>query len=180
MAEVCETLLNDPKLANGFNAIGLSQGGLLMRAAIHRCPDLKVKKFITMGSPLMGTSVYPGCGDNSGWIQSRVVRAIFGDNSRGMIPCSVINTLVGSAVYSSVAQCTVMPAQYLKDPKQLSTYKSSCKFLTDINNEGGVFHPEYKTNFCKIEKLIIFSFLEEEIVHPIESTVRSFPLPIVP
>ncbi len=116
MAEACEKLLTDPNLCNGFNAIGLSQGGLLLRAAIHRCPELKVKKFITMGSPLMGISAYPGCGDNSSWISSRIFRAIFGDNSSGLIPCSLINSVVGYAIYSSVAQSTVMPAQYLKDP----------------------------------------------------------------
>ena len=64
---VCQKLLADPLMADGYNAIGISQGGLLVRfdmpwetqwlvvnvlkrGLVQRCP-LPVKNLITFGSP---------------------------------------------------------------------------------------------------------------------------------
>jgi len=37
VAEACETLAADPQLADGFNAVGFSQGGQFLRALVQRC-----------------------------------------------------------------------------------------------------------------------------------------------
>jgi len=36
--EVCEMIAADPELANGYNAVGFSQGGQFLRAVAQRCP----------------------------------------------------------------------------------------------------------------------------------------------
>ncbi len=41
IAQVCDTLAEDPKLAGGFNAVGFSQGAQFLRAVVEMCPTLR-------------------------------------------------------------------------------------------------------------------------------------------
>lgn len=59
--EVCDQLAGIPDLAEGFNAIGISQGGQFMRAYVERCNAPRVKKLITLGSQHQGVMSLPGC-----------------------------------------------------------------------------------------------------------------------
>lgn len=141
VSDVCNSLRSNPELSGGFNAIGLSQGGLLFRALVERCDGLKVNNLITLGSPLQGVAAYPGCGKGNGWTsmaKSRVVRALFKKTRENLLPCRVIQALVGTSVYSGNAQRNLMPAQYFKDPNNISGYLNSNHFLADINNERPV------------------------------------------
>jgi hypothetical protein len=36
---VCSTIASDPRLADGYNGLGISQGGLLLRGLAQRCPS---------------------------------------------------------------------------------------------------------------------------------------------
>jgi palmitoyl-protein thioesterase len=45
----------DPKLQNGFNAVGFSQGSQFLRAYVERCNDPPVYNLITMGGQHMGS-----------------------------------------------------------------------------------------------------------------------------
>ncbi|CAI5948050.1 unnamed protein product [Closterium sp. NIES-64] len=60
--EVCASLAAIPQLAGGFNAIGISQGGLLFRAYVQRCNSPPVRTLITLGSPHAGMAALPYCG----------------------------------------------------------------------------------------------------------------------
>ena len=57
----CKLIGADPRLQNGYNAIGLSQGGLLMRGVAERCPHPPVRNLITFGSPHQGIYGIPWC-----------------------------------------------------------------------------------------------------------------------
>jgi pimeloyl-ACP methyl ester carboxylesterase len=66
LRDVCKNeLANDARLtdsaADGINAIGFSQGGLLMRALIQTCEAVNVKVFLSVGSPQGGVSALPEC-----------------------------------------------------------------------------------------------------------------------
>jgi palmitoyl-protein thioesterase len=63
--EVCNQLAGIPELAEGFNAIGLSQGGQFLRAYVERCNKPRVKKLITLGSQHQGVMTLPGCIERS-------------------------------------------------------------------------------------------------------------------
>eukprot|EP01031_Cornospumella_fuschlensis_P036657 gene36657-44466_t len=52
---------SDSQLANGFNAIGYSQGNLVIRGYIERYNSPPVLNFISMHGPLAGVSGFPGC-----------------------------------------------------------------------------------------------------------------------
>ena len=62
--EVCDQLSRVPELADGFHAIGLSQGGQFLRAYVERCNRPRVKKLITLGSQHQGVMALPGCVEN--------------------------------------------------------------------------------------------------------------------
>ena len=50
---VCKTIKEDPKLQNGFNGMGFSQGGQFMRAIAEICPH-GMKKLISFGGQHQG------------------------------------------------------------------------------------------------------------------------------
>ena len=62
----CEILQNDTNLSAGYNAIGISQGGLLFRGLLQRCPSPPVRNFITFGSPHQGVFGVPECKSTTG------------------------------------------------------------------------------------------------------------------
>ena len=47
---VCKQIAEDPQLANGYNALGFSQGGQFLRAVAQRCPEPPMKNLVTMGA----------------------------------------------------------------------------------------------------------------------------------
>ena len=49
--EVCEMIAADPELANGYNAVGFSQGGQFLRAVAQRCPRYQHVPWIVLYSP---------------------------------------------------------------------------------------------------------------------------------
>lgn len=175
LKEVCDRLRSDENLKDGFNLLGLSQGGLMSRALVHRCgSDLKVHRLITMGSPLQGTIAYPGCGMRAekGWFPTRkMIKGVMQRLREAILTCQIITAVVGRSIYTALAQSRVMPAQYYKDPTQLDAYFAMNSFLSDINNERSVKNPIYKENFIKLDRLVVYSFTDENVVHPRESTV---------
>ncbi len=51
LSELCQTLYSIEELAEGFNFIGMSQGGLLARGYVERCNFYPVINLITIASP---------------------------------------------------------------------------------------------------------------------------------
>lgn len=59
--QVCREIRNDERFRNGYNGLGLSQGGLFMRGLVERCPYPPMKNLITLASPHQGVFSYPQC-----------------------------------------------------------------------------------------------------------------------
>lgn len=57
MKELCETIYTIDELKNGFDFIGISQGGLLARGYVERCNAYPVRNLITLVSPHGGTII---------------------------------------------------------------------------------------------------------------------------
>jgi palmitoyl-protein thioesterase len=53
--ELCQTIYAIDELKEGFNFIGMSQGGLLARGYVERCNEFPVRNLITLVSPHGGT-----------------------------------------------------------------------------------------------------------------------------
>lgn len=145
---------NDTHLSKGFNAIGYSQGNLVIRGYIERYNDPPVLNHVSVHGPMMGVASLPQC------------------NITDSAICKAVDEiLIGHAVYDSFVQNHLAQANYYRDPMKLATYREKGHFLNDLNNEKtGVPHnPAYKTNLMKLQKLALVKALGDTMVWPNDS-----------
>ncbi|KDO35472.1 hypothetical protein SPRG_00319 [Saprolegnia parasitica CBS 223.65] len=141
---------NDPNLAEGFNAMGFSQGNLLIRGYIERYNTPPVKNFISVHGPLAGVGALPHCAPTS-------------------FICKQINAIISTAAYTDTVQGKLAQANYFRDPSQIAAYLAHALFLPDINNEKSVKTPEYKTRFASLTHLALVRAAHDTMVYPHES-----------
>ncbi|KAF3819978.1 hypothetical protein GH733_015487 [Mirounga leonina] len=65
---VCQILAKDPKLQQGYNAMGFSQGGQFLRAVAQRCPSPPMINLISVGGQHQGVYGLPRCPGESSHI----------------------------------------------------------------------------------------------------------------
>ena len=98
-------LLALPELRNGFDAVGFSQGGVLLRALVqehaHELPP--IRKLITLGSPHLGVARLPPCGN-------------------GDLLCRATEWALRAGVWTTYAQSKVIPAQYFRNQEDIARY----------------------------------------------------------
>jgi len=99
---------NDPKLANGFHAVGLSQGGLVLRGYVETRNTPRVRRLISLCAPHGGVSACP---------------------SSAMY--KMVCPLWRLAPYTARLAFT----DYWKDADDKSTYLDRSRWLADVNNE---------------------------------------------
>ena len=63
---MCVQLGEDPLLEGGYTGLGISQGGLLMRGLVQRCPAPPARRLVTLGSPHQGVFGVPECEETTG------------------------------------------------------------------------------------------------------------------
>ncbi|EDS27414.1 palmitoyl-protein thioesterase 1 [Culex quinquefasciatus] len=148
--DVCNQLNGDPQLANGYNAIGFSQGGQFLRAIAQRCPTPRMNNLITLGGQHQGVFGLPDCPS----ISSKT--------------CEYFRQLLNYAAYASWVQNYLVQATYWHDPLNEQAYKESSTFLADINNERTV-NETYIENLQQLNKFVMVKFTKDKIVQPIES-----------
>ncbi|KAE8901307.1 hypothetical protein PF005_g4228 [Phytophthora fragariae] len=140
----------DSQLANGFNAVGFSQGNLLIRAYIERFNDPPVHNFISFHGPLAGVGGLPRCSPLN-------------------IICKEIDKLIGEAVYTKRVQDHIAQANYFRDPLRIEAYLNHAQFLPDLNNEKTSVNQTYKDNFTKLQNLVLVRANKDTQVFPKES-----------
>lgn len=148
--DVCNQLNSDPQLANGYNALGFSQGGQFLRAIAQRCPTPRMNNLITLGGQHQGVFGLPDCPS----ISSKT--------------CEYFRQLLNYAAYASWVQNYLVQATYWHDPLNELAYKESSTFLADINNER-MINETYIDNLQKLNKFVMVKFTKDKIVQPIES-----------
>lgn len=155
---------SNPAFANGFNAIGLSQGGLVIRAYIERYNDPPVLSFISIHVPQMGVASIPQCDadDSPLHVHSKLIAKL----------CEQLTSVLGVAAYDKTIQENLAQANMLRVPDEINLYLQGNVFLPDINNEkfeGSVKEQEYKKRFSKLNKLVLIRAKEDTMVFPSES-----------
>lgn len=148
--KVCEMLASDPQLANGYNAIGFSQGAQFLRAIAQRCPSPQMKNLISLGGQHQGVYGLPNCG------------------SLSHPACNYIRKLLNYAAYLSWVQHFLTQATYWHDPLNEVKYIDGSTFLADINNEKTI-NKTYVTNLLKLENLVLVRFDNDSIVQPVDT-----------
>uniref|UniRef100_A0A182NDS4 Palmitoyl-protein thioesterase 1 n=1 Tax=Anopheles dirus TaxID=7168 RepID=A0A182NDS4_9DIPT len=156
--KVCSDLSSDPKLSNGFNGIGFSQGGQFMRALVQRCSDLRMNNLITLGGQHQGVFGLPNCPS----LSSRT--------------CDRFRQLLNYAAYTELMQNFLVQATYWHDPLNEAKYKNSSTFLADINNELSI-NDTYIDNLQRLNKFVMVRFNKDSIVQPLESQWFGYYIP---
>lgn len=140
----------DPKLANGYNAMGFSQGGQFLRALAQRYPDPPMLNLISIGGQHQGVYGFPRCPTDDVTI------------------CDYIRRLLNLGAYVGFVQNHLVQAEYWHDPLQEDEYRKSSVFLADINQEVA-FNQTYKDNLLKLKNLVLVKFNQDGMVVPRES-----------
>jgi len=155
---VCKKIATDPKLKNGYNALGFSQGGQFLRAVAQRCPSPPMINLITFGGQHQGVFGFPHCpGENS-------------------TLCDYVRKLLDIGAYFSWVQDHLVQAEYWHDPIKEDEYRKKSVFLADINQEK-IFKPEYKSNLMKLKNFVMVKFLRDTMVDPKETEWFGYYLP---
>ncbi|CAL8087657.1 unnamed protein product [Calicophoron daubneyi] len=119
LKEVCQMLQNDSRFSGGLHMIGISQGGLFVRALAQRCPLKNIGSVVSIGGPQLGVYGLPKCRDFY-YIHL----------------CWMMSKLLSYGAYTDFVQEHLVQAQYWHDPLREETYRKKCRFLTDINQEN--------------------------------------------
>ena len=148
--KACEIINQNEKFHGDFSILSISQGGLIGRYIIQKC-EMKgtVKKFVSFGGPMMGTSKVPFC-----------LNGVF---------CFIINSLVDYFVYGKKIQNSIGPAGYYRTASHLEEYRKSESFLVQLNNEGKIKDEKSKERFTKLESLMLIGFKNDKMISPKET-----------
>ncbi|KAK4876696.1 hypothetical protein RN001_009202 [Aquatica leii] len=146
----CDAVKSDALLANGYNAIGFSQGSQFLRALAQQCPQPKMKNLISLGGQHQGVYGLPNCGS----IDHKT--------------CDYIRRVLNHGAYISWVQKSLVQATYWHDPLNEELYKNRSTFLADINNERFI-NQSYVTNLQSLEHFVMVRFEADTMVQPIES-----------
>jgi palmitoyl-protein thioesterase len=136
--ELRDTISKIDELKNGFDFIGISQGGIIGRGYVqeyNNYNEFKVHTLITLVSPHGG---------------------VF-DKSLGFIN-----------FYTKKMQTSLSFSNYWRNPKEIYLYLLHSAFLADANNEKHTKNELYKQNLLTLTNLVlVYSPLDEIIKPPI-------------
>jgi len=151
IVEAHQKIANQSLLAQGFNAIGFSQGGQFLRAYVERFNDPPVYNLISIGGQHQGVFGFPKCPGSN------------------VTLCEWVRDLLNFGAYESFVQDHLVQAEYWQDPKNEDEYLKECVFLPDINNNLAVQNETYKQNMLNLENFVMVQFLNDTMVQPKES-----------
>lgn len=160
VAYVCKVLAKDPKLSNGFHAIGFSQGSQFIRAVVQRCAHRlpPIKSLVSIGGQQQGVYGLPHCGAMLHYT------------------CDYVRQLLNYAAYTTVVQNALVQATYWHDPLDEEKYKEHSIFLAEINNEMRI-NKTYIKNLNTLEHFVMILFENDTIVQPRETEWFGFYAP---
>ena len=143
--KACEEINKNPQFEKDFSILSISQGGLIARYIIQKC-KMKgtVKKLVSFGGPMMGTSQVPFC--------------------LGGVSCYIVNSLVDYFVY--FFQNNIGPAGYYRTAAHEKDFKNSTSFLVKLNKPDS---EEEKKRFTNLDSLVLIGFEKDKMISPKES-----------
>jgi len=151
-----DKIKKDPKLANGFNCVGFSQGNSLCRGYIQKYNDPPVNAFLSVHGTVMGVSAFPGCFKQ--------------EKPLGLV-CKALAEILGDAAYSKLVQGILFQADYYRHnvgPKA-TRYLENSQLAAWNNENPAKVNPEFKTNFAKTNKFAMVKAAKDSMVYPNEN-----------
>ena len=143
----------DPKLKNGFDAFGLSQGNNVIRGYITKYNDPPVRNFMSICGINAGVGAFPQC--NPQWPAVGTV-------------CKALTEVLGALAYNPLSQGILFQADFFRDPSRVnsSSYLEHSQ-LAQWNNEGKPT-AAFKANWAKTDKFIWVKGTQDTVVWPRE------------
>jgi len=142
----------DPQLANGFHAIGFSQGNSVIRGYIHKYNNPPVNTFISVHGTINGVGGFPNCNPVSNKL------------------CQLMAEVCGDLAYFTWAQNLLFQADYFRDPHK---YNDSQYIANSQIAQWNQENPEnqnilYKANFMSLKRMAMVKALQDSMVFPNE------------
>jgi palmitoyl-protein thioesterase len=147
LAEFTRAVQSDPKLRAGFDAVGLSQGNLLVRAYIERVNAPPVRRFVSICGPMEGVGTCP-------------VNPLY----EAICPLWKLDKYRAHIAFSG----------YWKGVGSHADYLAQNTFLPDINNERPEKNATYRENMLKLEKVVLVQALHDTMLVPRETSQHGF------
>ena len=142
---LCETIYEIDELSDGFDFIGISQGGLLARAYVETCNKYPVRNLITLVSP------------HGGITQNETLRQILPN------------------IYEHEQQSYLSFSGYWRNSSDLDEYFKKCRFLPWLNNEVITnMSKDYAFNMKMLVNFVLVWSDNDDVVYPKESAKFSF------
>ena len=151
-----EGIRKDPKLANGFNAFGLSQGNNLIRGYIQKYNHPPVNTFMSICGINAGVGAFPSCGPDVPLL--------------GPI-CEVVSEVLGPLANLQLVQDVLFQANYYRDPAMVnaSEYQKNNQLARwNLEAAPGLNNATFKENFLKTEQYVWVKGTEDTVVWPRE------------
>ena len=142
---LCETIYEIDELSDGFDFIGISQGGLLARAYVETCNKYPVRNLITLVSP------------HGGITQNETLHQILPN------------------IYEHEQQSYLSFSGYWRNSSDLDEYFKKCRFLPWLNNEVLTnMSKDYAFNMKMLVNFVLVWSDNDDVVYPKESAKFSF------
>lgn len=148
--QVAAKLAAQPELREGFNAVGLSQGGQFLRAYVERYNNPPVYNLITLGGQHQGVFGFPDC---------------VGTNETVGFFCNMVRKALTLGAYEPYFQNRIVQAQYWHTPLREERYIKKNHFLPDINNDGS-FNATYRQHMASLNSFAMVLFENDTMVVP--------------
>lgn len=160
----------DPKLANGFHAIGFSQGNNVIRGYIAKYNNPPVNTFISVNGVNAGVGAVPYCRPKGASLND--------DESVGFSICDLLMEQASNRAYTDYAQEHLFQANYWRDPRpvEADAYKTYAQ-LAKYNNEVDQVNQTLVDNFGKTQKFVWIMAEEDTMVWPKEGEHWAAPDP---
>ncbi|KAL3921187.1 MAG: hypothetical protein SGILL_002878 [Bacillariaceae sp.] len=171
-------IAQDPKLQNGFHAIGFSQGNNVIRGYIARYNTPTVHTFLAINGVNAGEGTVPGCFPTS---EDKTVDELEAKEQRFQVGgvCDLLLEQASRRAYTDFAQQHSFQAGYWRDPRrkeQESYYQYSQ--LARWNNEGpNNSNVTLNENYAKTQKFVWVKATEDSMVWPKEGEQWGCPDP---
>jgi len=147
-----EKIRADPKLANGFNCVGFSQGNSQCRGYIQKYNDPPVNTFLSVHGTVMGVQAFPGCSTQG--------------KELGLI-CKTFAEVLGDLAYNPIVQGILYQANYFRDASKASGpgYLKHSQIAQWNNENPKTFNQTLKDNFAKT-KYAMVKAAKDSMVYP--------------
>jgi len=152
LAELCITIYNIDDLSDGFNFIGISQGGLLARGYVERCNIYPVVNLITLVAP------------HGGVFMKNIKYDLLNDGD------------YDDYMYSKFAQSHLSIASYWRNPQLFRLYLTKCTYLPLLNNENWlpIISEQQRENIRGLTNFVMVWSVNDSVLDPPESGMFSF------